>query len=939
MPTPADLARARLKPPPQQQKPPPSPKGRIRADIDKERAQRALRRLVADPATDFPALPDDEFFAALKCACQDGIANPALIADAERRITSGESGPRELHQVLLVAGDHQAWGHARQRAIEAAVRDPAMAVSVVSAEAQRLGIAGMRVTESEANGMFTAKGSLERDGAPIEGGQRRASSKKAARQAAALSLLAELTGLAELDGLAGPDDASDREPTASAPAGTAAPRLTANELELWLDQEVGKPEPDPELLGFVPACALSVRSLYLLLFEADPRGWAEVRAVAWEALLCAPSAAGGVLSMYSQARSWPPVRYIEAGEYSAVAFMPLVAGLVVGEPTHAAGSRAARAGAALALVRELAPPAAALPEAPLSQRNPVAVLNEWAQRGDIAALCYQLAASGPSHAPVFTCTVTCTHATGDYANVADGRNKNAAQLVRVEAAEARSPRGILGRLLRAGCALDFHASRRFRISHPTGDELPEPLASWGVPLMVALPVLAALNVATERLHTSVRTWASATRSILEAISARRVYPALDADGRDCWRLAADIDADQTDFLDAVANAMLRPPGARLVVGDGPYAGPARMLCTDAAQWADRCAETADPTPPGPMSLRIHLPADEKPDDKPTLRAELRADHLGHAEHRVLRRATRCWPPLERIRRDGEILGEDAVELLGPAGEQLAAHGITVEWPSDLVSGLGASVVLRSRTTASPSALSGLGDAHLNWQLILDDDPLSETEVMAVAAAADGLVRLRERWVLIDPATARRASERDLGELTTAQALSAALTGQIAIDGQDVPCTAAGRLADLIGTLRDAGTQDPIDMPEGLNTMLRGYQRRAVQWLARTTALGFGALLADDIGLGKTLMVIAFHLHRATGPTLVVCPASLLANWSGSLPVSPPMSLYTAITGPAARSATSYPDRSSSPHTGRCSATPTGWRRSAGTWWWPMRHSR
>ena len=200
-----------------------------------------------------------------------------------------------------------------------------------------------------------------------------------------------------------------------------------------------------------------------------------------------------------------------------------------------------------------------------------------------------------------------------------------------------------------------------------------------------------------------------------------------------------------------------------MVGDEPYAGPPRMLGTDAAEWADRCAETADPAPAGPISLRIHLPADEKP-EKPTLRAELRADHLGHAEHRVLRRATRCWPPLERIRRDGEIRGEDAVELLGPVGEQLAAHGITVEWPSDLVSGLGASVVLRSRTTASPSALSGLGDVDLNWQLTLDDNPLSEAE-MTAAAVGDGLVRLRERWVLIDPATARRASERDLGELT------------------------------------------------------------------------------------------------------------------------------------------------------------------------------
>ena len=47
---------------------------------------------------------------------------------------------------------------------------------------------------------------------------------------------------------------------------------------------------------------------------------------------------------------------------------------------------------------------------------------------------------------------------------------------------------------------------------------------------------------------------------------------------------------------------------------------------------------------------------------------------------------------------------------------------------------------------------------------------------------------------------------------------------------------------------------------------------------QTRELGFGALLADDMGLGKTLTVIAFHLFRTAGPTLVVCPASLLVNW-------------------------------------------------------------
>ena len=216
-----------------------------------------------------------------------------------------------------------------------------------------------------------------------------------------------------------------------------------------------------------------------------------------------------------------------------------------------------------------------------------------------------------------------------------------------------------------------------------------------------------------------------------------------------------------------------------------------------------------------------------------------------------------------------------MDLLGPAGELLAAHGITVEWPGELAVGLGTGTVARSRSVAGAFSLGDIVD--LNWRLTLDGDPLSEAEA-ATVAAAKGVVRLRGRWVLVDRDVARRARERRVGELTGAQALSAALTGQIAVDGRDVACAGGGRLADVVAALRDASGQRPVGMPDGLHATLRGYQRRAVQWLVQTTELGFGALLADDMGLGKTLMVITFHLYRAAGPTLVVCPASLLANW-------------------------------------------------------------
>jgi len=69
------------------------------------------------------------------------------------------------------------------------------------------------------------------------------------------------------------------------------------------------------------------------------------------------------------------------------------------------------------------------------------------------------------------------------------------------------------------------------------------------------------------------------------------------------------------------------------------------------------------------------------------------------------------------------------------------------------------------------------------------------------------------------------------------------------------------------------------MPSTFRATLRPYQEDGFQWLSRLAEWGAGACLADDMGLGKTLQALALILHRAAqGPTLVVAPTSVCANW-------------------------------------------------------------
>ena len=75
----------------------------------------------------------------------------------------------------------------------------------------------------------------------------------------------------------------------------------------------------------------------------------------------------------------------------------------------------------------------------------------------------------------------------------------------------------------------------------------------------------------------------------------------------------------------------------------------------------------------------------------------------------------------------------------------------------------------------------------------------------------------------------------------------------------------------------------VEQPAGLNAELRPYQQQGLHWLQFLRELTFNGILADDMGLGKTVQTLAHllveqHQGRATLPSLIVAPTSLMGNW-------------------------------------------------------------
>ena len=227
-----------------------------------------------------------------------------------------------------------------------------------------------------------------------------------------------------------------------------------------------------------------------------------------------------------------------------------------------------------------------------------------------------------------------------------------------------------------------------------------------------------------------------------------------------------------------------------------------------------------------------------------------------------------------------------------------------------------------KATIGGHAPSQLGlDALLDFRMdvTLDGERLSVAEIKRLLAYSDGLVLIRGKWVEIDhkglrrtldkfEAIERRAASDGLSFGEAMRMLAGAgiaendSGGQADIDwGQAV---AGPWLAETLAALRRPDGLARINPGKSLQGTLRPYQLAGVQWLYLLTQLRLGACLADDMGLGKTIQVLSLllTLKNEAGdkrkPSLLVAPASLLANWASEIARFAP-SLKARVAHPSA----------------------------------------
>ncbi|TMD67316.1 MAG: DEAD/DEAH box helicase [Chloroflexi bacterium] len=272
----------------------------------------------------------------------------------------------------------------------------------------------------------------------------------------------------------------------------------------------------------------------------------------------------------------------------------------------------------------------------------------------------------------------------------------------------------------------------------------------------------------------------------------------------------------------------------------------------------------------------------------------------------LGKATRLFPTIEESLKTARPVGlklstEQAYTFLRESAPLLEQSGFGVlvpPWWQKPSARLGAKLKVKSKADAQTgSGLLGLRNlVDYDWTIAIGDTELSTEEFENLVNLKVPLIEVRGQWVELRPEEVEAAiaffqKKHNNGQMTLGDALRIGLGQEASELGLPVlDIEGDGWIKELLDRLTGNNKIDPIKTPSNFHGKLRPYQLKGVSWLAFLKQFGFGACLADDMGLGKTIELISLLLHdrdkkqsaSKTGPTLLICPMSIVGNWHKEL---------------------------------------------------------
>jgi len=177
---------------------------------------------------------------------------------------------------------------------------------------------------------------------------------------------------------------------------------------------------------------------------------------------------------------------------------------------------------------------------------------------------------------------------------------------------------------------------------------------------------------------------------------------------------------------------------------------------------------------------------------------------------------------------------------------------------------------RDPTVRSSGLLSTASLLRFDWRLAVGDASLDESELLELARAKDPYVRVAGRWHALRKSEVERAlrflerRRSGSGIVELVRAVSGLDTDEAGLELGDVKLDES--LADLLAD--DERRFRPLPTPASMAFALFPFQERGHGWLRMLGDLGVGAILASEREEMEEL-----------GPTLVVCPMSVVKQWA------------------------------------------------------------